>query len=118
MLSHKQRLVVFAKQVGLASWAHCSITNMQRVLNRGWIDFQANGMVLNIQDLKDATIATASVPGTPGVLKPVVASLVADCCQADTRFTRCEFTLTLGEIAANAPTRSLVFQFYIPHCSR
>ena len=27
MLNHKQRLVVFAKQVGLASWAQAPITN-------------------------------------------------------------------------------------------
>ena len=59
-------------------------------------------------------MAAVSVQGTPGNLKPVVAGPAADCCQADTKFARCEFTLLLGGISANAPTRSLVFQFYLP----
>jgi hypothetical protein len=46
-ITHEQRLVVFAKQVGLASWAQSPITDWQRVLNRGWINFQANVTVLD-----------------------------------------------------------------------
>ena len=71
---------MFAKQVGRASLVQGPITNWQRAMNRGWINFQANVTVLDFQDLKDATMASASVPGTLGILKPVVVGTVTDCC--------------------------------------
>ena len=55
-LTHKQRLVVFVKQVGLASWVQGPITNWQRVLNRSWMNFQANVMVLGFYDFSRVTL--------------------------------------------------------------
>ena len=51
---------------------------------------------------------------TPGILKPVIAGLVANCRPADVRFVCLEMTLLLGHILTNAPTRNLTAQVYIP----
>jgi hypothetical protein len=54
-LTHKQKLVVFAK-MGLVLWAQGPLTNWQRVLNRSWMNFQANVMVLGFYDFSRVTL--------------------------------------------------------------
>ena len=85
-LTHEQRLVVFAKQVGLASWAQGPITDWQRALNRGWINFQANVSILDFQDSTGATMNHACLPMDPSLLKPVAPGAIADCRLADVKF--------------------------------
>ena len=43
-------------------------------------------------------MATDSVTGISCILNPFVTGPIVDCCQADTRFLRCEFTLPLRGI--------------------
>jgi hypothetical protein len=59
-------------------------------------------------------MANVHIPTNPSLLKPVAPGAVANYRPADVKFARCEFTLPLGAISANAPTRSLIFQFCLP----
>ena len=56
MLTPEQLLIVFAKQVDLASWDQGEITDWQRALNRGWLNFRANVTILDLQNSAGTTM--------------------------------------------------------------
>ena len=81
-------------------------------LSQGWINFAANYVVLHFHDSFGVILGAAL--DTPGILKPAIAGLVANCRLADVRLVLLEMNLPLGHISTNALTRSLSAQFYIP----